>query len=97
MAGLIAVLLGAMVGVWLLSALLDWSLLKRLGLRPKTRIVLSSLAAVVAAVVLYGFGHADGGEWNPGEGFFTYPFAGLMVCVIRLYRSTSDGAPVESG
>jgi hypothetical protein len=97
MVGFIAFLAGAVVGTWLLGALLDWAVFKRLDLLPKARIVLSSVGAIVLAVGIYGFGSADGGGWNPREGLFFYPLAGLIVCVARLYRSTSESVETHAG
>jgi peptidoglycan/LPS O-acetylase OafA/YrhL len=92
MAGLLALLAGAVVGTWLLGALLEWAIFKRMDFLPKTRVVLSAISAIILGVIIYGFGSADGSGWNPREGLFIYPLAGLIVCVVRLYRSTSGKA-----
>ena len=90
--GDLAFLAGAVVGIWLLGAILDSAIFKRMKIQTKARIVLSSVAAIILGVIIYGFGRGDGGEWNPREGLVIYPLAGLIVCAVRLYRSTPEKA-----
>lgn len=92
MAGFLGLLVGGVIGTWLLGAFLDWAIFRRVGISAKARVVLSSVAAIILAVIIYGFGSADGGEWDPREGLLIYPLAGLIACVVRLYRSTPEGA-----
>jgi peptidoglycan/LPS O-acetylase OafA/YrhL len=92
MAGFLGMLAGGVIGTWLLGALLEWAIFKRMGISAKARIVLSCVTAIILAVIIYGFSSADDGEWNPREGLIIYPLAGLIVCVVRLYRSTPEGA-----
>ena len=46
-------------------------------------IVYTGLVAYAVAVVLVGFGEANGGPWNPGYGWITYLVSLVIVVVLR--------------
>src|ERR1700712_4305740 len=75
--------LGGMIPVYLISKLLDWGIFRRFMEMQEIAIVISVVFAVVLSIGLYGFGHADGGRWNPGWGTVAYFFSGVIVLVLR--------------
>jgi hypothetical protein len=86
-------LAGGVLAIYLLSHLIEWAIVRRIADSQATGIPLSVTAAVVLAVVIYGFGAADGGPWTPG-GLFIYPPAGLIVAIARVvaYRRRTASA-----
>lgn len=91
---LIGMTVGGVLAVFLLSALLEWAIFKRVVDTAPVGIALSVGSAVVLAIILYGFGSADGGPWNPFPGGFAYVVAGLIVLPLRLwsYRRRAEKA-----
>lgn len=91
-------LIGAFVGgaiiIYLLSALIEWAVVKRVVDVPAAAITACTVLAMVLAIVLYGFGNADGGPWNPLPGGLAYVIAGAFVCFgrIALRRRKEAGA-----
>lgn len=89
-------LIGGVLAIFLLDALFDWALFKRVIEPGPVRIAASVSASVVLAIVLYGFGNANGGPWNPGSGIIAYPFGGVVVGAFRFFRlKKSYGDTVE--
>jgi NhaP-type Na+/H+ or K+/H+ antiporter len=85
--GLMALLgmaVGGCVLILLLSWLLEWAIFKRVCDRAETGIGLSVGLAVAFAIVLYGFGHGEGGAWSPMPGGLAYVVAGAIVLPWRL-------------
>jgi hypothetical protein len=83
---LIGMLIGSIIAVYLLSALIEWAFIKRV-MDDQTIGGLSSTAiAVVVAIIIYGFGNANGGSWNPLPGGIFYIIGGCIVAVIRRWR-----------
>ena len=72
--------IGGVIPVWLLSLLFGWLLLKKAEL--KTKIYVSVLIAFVVAVIISGFGNANGGQFNPM--FVEYVISAVIVICIRL-------------
>jgi hypothetical protein len=76
---------GAIIAIMFLSWLLDWGIFRRAIDGENMRIAVATMAAVVVAVILYGFGNADGGPWDPGAGVITYPIGGVVVAGLRYW------------
>jgi hypothetical protein len=81
---LIGQLVGATILVTLLSLFLEWAIFKRVLDSPAMGIPAATAAAVALAIILYGFGNADGGPWNPMPGGLAYLVSGFIVAGIRL-------------
>jgi hypothetical protein len=96
-----AVLLGTTVGgliiIYLLSSLLEWAIMKRVLDSPTQGIPASVAVAVVLAIILYGFGNADGGTWNPLPGGIGYIVAGIMIWLARLFAWRRREAQASEG
>lgn len=86
-------LVGGILAVFLLSALLDWAVFKRVVDTPRVGTTLSVVAAVVFGFILYGFGNADGGPWNPLPGGLSYVFGGSIVLALRLWYLSKQERP----
>lgn len=78
MAGLIGLLLGGTIGVFVLQNILEWAIFKRIADDPVVGKLGSTAAAYVLAVIIYGFGSADGGAWRP-DGLFNYAPGATIV------------------
>jgi uncharacterized membrane protein len=63
---------------------MEWAIFKRVCDSPSTGIPLSVISAVIVAVVLYGFGNANGGPWNPFPGGIAYVVAGVVVFAVQM-------------
>ena len=96
---LIAMVLGGMFAIYFLASLLEWAIFKRVVDTAPVGITLSIITAVALAIVLYGFGNADGGPWNPLPGGVAYIVAGGIVWALKLasYRRRAAAAESESG
>lgn len=96
---LIAMVLGGLVAIYFFASLLEWAIFKRVVDTAPVGITLSVVAAVALAVVLYGFGNADGGPWNPLPGGVAYIVAGGIVWALKLasYRRRSATAQADNG
>ena len=82
-----AVLLAGAAGGIPLIYFTSWLLGKTMTRIPvKPRIIYSAIAACVLAVVVGGFGAADGGSWNPSS-WPSYVLATAIVIPIRLYAA----------
>jgi hypothetical protein len=84
MAYLLGQFVGGLIIIYLLSVFVEWALVKRILDTPTVGIVVSTLAATVLAIILYGFGNADGGPWTPMPGAMIYIVSGAVVTVGRL-------------
>jgi hypothetical protein len=62
----------------------DWS--------PLTGAVAPTFMAVILAIVIYGFGNADGGSWNPSGGLIAYPVGGVIVAILRYLQLRGQSA-----
>jgi|GEM_PF-1590367 len=95
----IGMTVGGMIAVYFGSSLLEWAIFKRVVDTAPVGITLSVVTAVALAVVLYGFGNADGGPWNPLPGGIAYIVAGAIVWALKLwsYRRRAEAARAESG
>jgi hypothetical protein len=90
--------LGSIVGgcilIFLLSALIEWAAIKRMTNDAKLGVFVSVAAATAVAIVLAGFGNADGGPYNPGEMAVPSLISGAIVAAIRFLlraRQVSKG------
>ena len=86
MAGWAGMIFGGVVAVFLLSMLLEWALFKRITDSPKTGIPFSVCSAVILAIVIYGFGHANGGAWNAFPNGVAYIIGGAIVLAFRMWE-----------
>lgn len=84
MAWPIGSIVGGLLIVYLLSKLIEWLIISRIMNDAKAGLFVSVGLGVVGAVVLYGFGNADGGPWNPLPGGIAYVLAGPVVAILRL-------------
>lgn len=69
---------GAAIGIAALASILRWAIVKRVVRDPGTAGVVSAVAAYMVAVVLSGFGNANGGPWQP-SGIIMYLPGALLV------------------
>ena len=88
----LGMIFGAFIATFVLGMLFNWAIYKRLKLSAQAAVVLSSLTAIIAAIVLYGFGNADGGPWNPGDGVASYTIGGLLSGAARLFMARREQA-----
>ena len=84
-------IVGGIIITYLLGMLADWAIFKRTSMSRSVGIIASSVLAVLVAVVLYGFGNANGGPWNPGNGPIAYGLGGAISGVIRWWRANAKG------
>lgn len=96
---LIGMIVGGMIAIYFFASLLEWAIFKRVVDTAPVGITLSVAAAVALAVVLYGFGNADGGPWNPLPGGIAYIVGGGIVWALKMasYRRRAAAAHTESG
>jgi hypothetical protein len=80
-------IVGGIIITYLIGTLLNWAIFKRTSLSTRSAAVASAAAAIVIAIVAYGFGNADGGPWNPGNGPIAYGIGGLVSGAIRYWRA----------
>lgn len=73
-------LIGSLIIVGLLTRLTIWGT-NRMGPTP-ARIVVAHAIAWVISIVLAGFGHADGGPWNPGSSWLWYSAASAVWMIL---------------
>jgi hypothetical protein len=92
-------LVGGLMIVFLMSVLLEWAIFKRVVDTAPVGITLSVVSAMIIAFILYGFGNADGGPWNPIPGGVAYIIAGVIVLPLRLlgYRRRAAAAANDEG
>ena len=76
---MLIVALGGIAPIWFIAWIFGFAL-KKLGGTEK--IIYSSLASYVVAIILSGFGNANGGPWNPM--ILEYALSLIFVIVIRL-------------
>ena len=76
---------GGVIGVYLLYAIWEWALFKRVADDPVTGKLGSVAAAYATAVIAYGFGSANGGPWQP-TGLLIYLPGALIVAVYGYNR-----------
>jgi len=81
---LIGMFVGGLILIYLLSKLVEWAAIKRLFNDPLAGCVLSVVIAYVLAVIIYGYGSADGGYWN-SYGIIGYLPGAVTVAVVRTW------------
>lgn len=72
--------IGGIVPIWLLSLLFGWLLLKNA--EAKKKIIVSVSIAFAVAIIISGFGNANGGPFNPM--IVEYVISAVIVICIRL-------------
>ena len=77
---MIYTIIGGIIPVWLLSLLFGWLLLKNA--EPKKKIYVSVCIAFAVAIIISGFGNANGGPFNPM--IVEYVISAVIVICIRL-------------
>lgn len=87
MAALLGMLVGGTLGVFILYVIWEWALFMRIFDDPMRGKLVSVAAAYFSAVVIYGFGAANGGPWNPG-GVIIYLPGALIIFVYAWRRAT---------
>lgn len=88
-------LIGGLLAVLLLSYLVEWTLFQRILDDPFVGLLCSVATAVAIAIILYGFGNADGGRWNPVPGIVPLVFGGIIAAGIRIWWLKRDQAKRE--
>ena len=83
---LIGMIVGATLAIYLLASLLEWALFKRIVDSPELGKGLSVGCAVVMAIILYGFGNANGGPWDPLPGGIAYVVGGAIAFSVMLWQ-----------
>lgn len=86
MAALAGQIFGGTILVFILSWLIDRFSTREMGASVAVRAIGPTIFAVGIAIVLYGFGNANGGPWNPGSGLIAYPIGGLIVSFLRFFQ-----------
>lgn len=82
MPALIGMMVGGILAVYLLSKLVEWLVVKRVMDDPVNGVIVSVIAAYILAVVIYGFGSADGGSWS-FKGVIPYLPGAIIVGILR--------------
>jgi len=95
----IGMTVGGMIAIYFVSSILEWAIFKRVVDTAPVGITLSIVAALALTVVLYGFGTANGGPWNPLPGGITYIVGGAIIWALKMwsYRRRAEAAQAESG
>lgn len=92
MAGLIGNFVGALLIMGLLTILFERLVGRRVANSPMTGIPISAAIAFVVATILYGFGNANGGPWNPfGPALLLYALAGAVVSALMMIGARKRG------
>jgi hypothetical protein len=92
----IGLIVGGCIIIYLLSWLVEWAIVQRVMDSPKAGVLVSVGCATILAIVLAGFGNADGGPFNPGEFAVPYLIAGVAVGAVRfLLWSRKSSEPLE--
>ncbi len=76
-------IIGGALLIYLLSKLIEWALIKRIMNDPIAGGFVSVGIAYVLAVIIYGFGSANGGPWN-SSGLLAYVPGAVAVAIIRI-------------
>lgn len=76
---MLVVAIGGIVPIWFIAWLFSLTL-KKLDITKK--ILYSSFASYIVAIIISGFGNANGGTWNPM--ILEYALSLIFVIVIRL-------------
>lgn len=91
---MIYTIIGGIGPVWLLSLLFGWLLLKNT--EAKKKIYISVAIAFAVAIIISGFGNANGGPFNPM--IVEYLISAVIVICIRLgIASFKTKAPDSQG
>lgn len=82
MAYFLGVMAGATIWMFLSTRLLLW-LLRKKDLTT-AHIVMVHVGLWLVSSILYGFGNANGGSWNPGISWITYGIPTVILCVFAV-------------
>lgn len=93
---LIVMAVVGMVAIYLVASLLEWALFRRVVDSALVGMSLSVAAAVALAVLLYGFGIADDGAWNPLPAGVALAVAGGIVWALKLASHRRRAASAHS-
>lgn len=78
-------IVGGILAIFVLHAVWEFLLFKRICDDPVKGKLLATAAAYATAVVVYGFGAADGGPWTPA-GIIAYLPGAVAVAIYSIVR-----------
>ncbi len=84
-------IIGGALAVGLLTLLIEWAVVKRVMDNPVAGAVASTVAAYLVAVIVSGFGLADGGGWE-SAGIVIYAPGAILVGILMWRRAKSHPA-----
>lgn len=84
MAYLIGSIVGGVILMLLLTMLFEWLIGRRVTDTPAHGIPVGAMIAYAVAVILAGFGNANGGSWNPGAAWLFYAIGAAVAVAILL-------------
>lgn len=87
--GLIAFLIGAVIGCYLVYSLLHWAIFKRVTSNRLRSHVFAAMATYPISAILYGFGAADGGEFR-FDGLISYLLPSLIILALAFKRGRDE-------
>ena len=79
---LVGQLVGGLVIIAVITRGLLWAFRNH---RSPATIIGIHVGAWVLAILLYGWGNANGGPWSPGYAWLTYGVPAVLLCVLALY------------
>lgn len=92
---LIVMAIGGMIPVFLIALLVERLIFCRVFNTREYGISAAVAVGTIAAFVLYGFGNANGGPWNPVPNGFAYFFSGFGVGFLWLRAQARRAAGAE--
>jgi hypothetical protein len=81
---IIGQIVGGFLMIYLLSMLFEWAVMKRVFNSRYVGVPASVLAAVAVAIIVSGFGDANGGSWDATRMAPAIIVAGVIVLAIRM-------------
>lgn len=89
--GYIGLFVGGAMAIWLFGNLIEWVIVKRTMDDERRGAMVSFGSAYLLAVIVYGFGAANGGPWTP-LGLILYAPGLALVLGLRLHALNRQGA-----
>lgn len=90
-------LLGQMVGGLVLIAIITRAALWGLRRHRSPGVIMAiHVGAWLVSIVLYGWGAADGGPWNPGDAWLIYGVPAALLCGLALYGESRRAKPART-